>query len=138
MIKDKIKGIRAEDAREHILGYTCANDVTARDLQRLDGQWTRAKSFDTFCPLEAGGGGKPQSGEPEDSASLNRNLKQISSTDQMIFKPLHFVSLISHIMTLLPGDVILTGTPGGVGTMKRGDVVSVEIEGIGRLTNKVV
>ena len=119
------------------LGYTCANDVTARDLQKIDGQWTRAKSFNTFCPL----GPKIVSGIDSDNLNiklyLNGEIKQNSNTSQMIFKPLYLVKFISEIMTLLPGDVILTGTPPGVGPMDRGDEVVVEIEGIGRLTNKV-
>ena len=119
------------------LGYTCANDVTARDLQKIDGQWTRAKSFNTFCPL----GPKIVSGIDSDNLNiklyLNGEIKQNSNTSQIIFKPLYLVKFISEIMTLLPGDVILTGTPPGVGPMDRGDEVVVEIEGIGRLTNKV-
>lgn len=138
VIKDKIKNIPVEEAARHILGYTCANDVTARDLQRLDGQWTRAKSFDTFCPL----GPEIVSGIDPDNLDiklyLNDKIKQSSNTSQLVFKPLYLVSFISQIMTLLPGDVILTGTPPGVGPMQKGDVVIVEIEKIGRLTNEVV
>jgi 2-keto-4-pentenoate hydratase/2-oxohepta-3-ene-1,7-dioic acid hydratase in catechol pathway len=138
VIKDKLYKANAEQAKKGILGYTCANDVTARDLQNIDKQWTRAKSFDTFCPL----GPKVVSDiDPDDLAIklyLNGELKQNSRTSQMIFKPVHLVSWISQIMTIMPGDVIITGTPPGVGPMKKGDQVIVEIEGIGRLTNKVV
>lgn len=137
VIKDKIHIVSAEEAAHHILGYTCANDVTARDLQNIDGQWTRAKSFDTFCPL---GPRVVSDINPDDLAIktyLNGELKQNSRTSQMVYKPVHLVSFISQVMTLLPGDVILTGTPPGVGPMKKGDTVIVEIEGIGRLINKV-
>ncbi len=137
VIKDRIKNIRPEDALGHVLGFTCANDVTARDLQRLDGQWTRAKSFDTFCPL----GPEIVSGISPDNLDiklyLNGQLKQSSNTSNMIFKVDHLVAFISQIMTLEPEDVILTGTPPGVGAMRVGDEVAVEIKGIGRLINKV-
>lgn len=137
VIKDRIKNITREEARQHIFGYICANDVTARDLQRLDGQWGRAKSFDTFCVL----GEKVATGiEPDDLAIklyLNGQLKQNSRTSQMIFKVDQLVAFISSVMTLEAGDVILTGTPPGIGPMEIGDEVVVEIEGIGRLTNRV-
>jgi 2-keto-4-pentenoate hydratase/2-oxohepta-3-ene-1,7-dioic acid hydratase in catechol pathway len=137
VIKDRIKNISEEEAAEHILGYTCANDVTARDLQRLDGQWTRAKSFDTFCPL----GPEIVPGLSPDNLAiklfLNGEQKQASSTSNLIFKVDYLVAFISQVMTLLPEDVILTGTPAGIGPMRVGDEVAVEIEGIGRLVNKV-
>ena len=138
LIGKKGKDIKKEDASKYIKGYTCANDVTARDQQRADGQWTRAKSYDTFCPL----GPRIVKDIDPDNLSiklyLNGGVKQDSNTSNLIFKADEIVSFISGIMTLLPGDVILTGTPVGVGEMKRGDVVKVEIEGIGRLKNKVV
>ncbi|KAF0133565.1 MAG: 5-oxopent-3-ene-1 2 5-tricarboxylate decarboxylase [Candidatus Saganbacteria bacterium] len=138
VIKDKIKNVSELDAQKYILGYCCANDVTARDIQKADGQWTRAKSFDTFCPI----GPKIVSGiDPNNLAIklyLNDELKQSSNTSQMIFKPAYLVSFISNIMTLLPEDVIITGTPPGVGSIKKGDKIVVEIEGIGRLQNRVV
>jgi 2-keto-4-pentenoate hydratase/2-oxohepta-3-ene-1,7-dioic acid hydratase in catechol pathway len=137
VIKDRIKNIPPEEAFNHILGFTCANDVTARDLQRLDGQWTRAKSFDTFCPL----GPEIVSGINPDNLKirlfLNGEIKQSSNTSNMIFKVDFLISFISHIMTLEPEDVILTGTPPGVGPMGKGDRVMVEIEGIGKLENVV-
>lgn len=137
VIKDRIKNIPPEEAFNHILGFTCANDVTARDLQRLDGQWTRAKSFDTFCPL----GPEIVSGINPDNLNirlfLNAEIKQSSNTSNMIFKVDFLISFISQIMTLEPEDVILTGTPPGVGPMGRGDRVMVEIEGIGKLENVV-
>lgn len=137
VIGKKAKNIQENDAKEHILGYTCANDVTARDLQKKDGQWTRAKSFDTFCPLG------PVIVDDIDADNLNIRLflngqvKQDSRTSNMIFNVKRIVSYISCVMTLLPGDVILTGTPVGVGQLKKSDIVEVEIEGIGKLINKV-
>ena len=138
VIKDRIKNIKKEEALNHVLGFTCGNDVTARDLQRMDGQWTRAKSFDSFCPV---GPEVVKDIDPDNlniKLYLNGEVKQSSNTSKMIFKADHLVSFISQIMTLEPNDVILTGTPPGVGEMKVGDVVEVEIEGIGKLTNKVV
>lgn len=128
-----------EDIKKKKWGYTCANDVTARDLQRKDGQWTRAKSFDTFCPL----GPKMLDARLLDPSKLdikcylNGKIVQSSNTSNMIFKIPQLVEFISSIMPLFPGDVILTGTPPGVGPMQKGDEVVVEIEGIGRLTNRV-
>lgn len=137
VIKDRAKNISEQEAAKHILGYTCANDVTARDLQKLDGQWTRAKSFDTFCPL----GPEIVSNISPDNLTvklyLNGELKQSSNTSNLIFKIPFLISFISQVMTLLPEDVILTGTPAGIGPMKAGDEVRVEIEGIGALVNKV-
>ena len=130
--------VSEKDAAAFIEGYTCGNDVTARDLQRSDGQWTRAKSFDTFCPLGPRIAKDIDPNKLDIKLLLNGKVKQSSNTEQMIFKPAYLVSFISQVMTLLPGDVILTGTPPGVGPMMRGDEVVVEIEGIGRLTNKIV
>lgn len=126
-----------ESAASYILGYTCANDVTARDLQGRDGQWTRAKSFDTFLPL-----GPYIVSEIDPSGLtvrlyLNRELKQSSSTRHLVCSAYNLVSFVSEIMTLHPGDVILTGTPAGVGPLANGDKVEVEIEGVGSLFNTV-
>jgi 2-keto-4-pentenoate hydratase/2-oxohepta-3-ene-1,7-dioic acid hydratase in catechol pathway len=127
------------DAARHIFGYTCANDVTARDLQKKDGQWSRAKGFDTFCPV-----GPWIETEPGDLGSLalravvNGEVRQEGNTANMIFPPHLLVSYISNIMTLLPGDVILTGTPAGVGPIRAGDEVSVEIDRVGFLQNPVL
>ncbi len=124
-------------SKDCVLGYTCANDVTARDLQKLDGQWTRAKGFDTFCAL---GPEIIQLDDPDNlniRTLLNGEVKQSANTRNMIFKVAELISFISQIMTLEPEDVILTGTPPGVGPMQRGDQVIVEIEGIGRLVNNV-
>jgi 2-keto-4-pentenoate hydratase/2-oxohepta-3-ene-1,7-dioic acid hydratase in catechol pathway len=120
-----------------ILGYTVANDVTARDLQRQDGQWTRGKGFDTFCPI---GPWIETEFDPADAlirCSVNGQLRQMASTRDMIFPARQLVSFISSVMTLEPGDVILTGTPSGVGGMIDGDEVEIEIEGIGTLINPV-
>lgn len=137
IIKKKAKNISPEKAGEVILGYTCANDVTARDLQKKDGQWARAKSFDTFCPFGPFIVTGINPGNLKIELNLNGQLKQNSSTGQMIFKVAELVSFISQIMTLYPGDLILTGTPPGVGPLKKGDQVEVKIEKIGRLTNKI-
>jgi 2-keto-4-pentenoate hydratase/2-oxohepta-3-ene-1,7-dioic acid hydratase in catechol pathway len=137
VIKEKMKNVSKDGAWRFIAGYTCANDVTARDLQRIDGQWTRAKSFDTFCPL----GPRIVSDIDPNHLSIitrvNGIVKQNSNTINMIFGVFELVSFISEIMTLLPGDVIITGTPPGVGAIEVGDVVEVEIEGIGVLKNAV-
>jgi 2-keto-4-pentenoate hydratase/2-oxohepta-3-ene-1,7-dioic acid hydratase in catechol pathway len=137
VIKDRVKDLIPEEARGHILGYTCANDVTARDLQKKDGQWTRAKSFDTFCPI---GPWIETALEPDDlliESFLNGARRQSSRTSQFIFKADHLVSFISQIMTLYPGDLIITGTPAGIGPMERDDEIEVRIEGIGSLKNTV-
>jgi 2-keto-4-pentenoate hydratase/2-oxohepta-3-ene-1,7-dioic acid hydratase in catechol pathway len=129
--------VSPEEAPQLILGYSIANDVTARDLQRSDDQWTRAKGFDTFCPI---GPWIETEMDPTDllvKCSVNDQLRQMASTRDMIFTVREIIAYISSIMTLNPGDVILTGTPAGVGKLIPGDEVTVEIEGIGSLTNKV-
>jgi len=123
---------------EVIFGYTCANDVTARDLQTKDGQWTRAKGFDTFCPL---GPWIETSLDPADVqliTTVNGEVKQDSRTSLLIHDIARLVSYVTAVMTMLPGDVLLTGTPAGVGPLVAGDSVSVSVEGIGVLTNRVV
>jgi 2-keto-4-pentenoate hydratase/2-oxohepta-3-ene-1,7-dioic acid hydratase in catechol pathway len=130
--------VSAEDAQSHILGYLCGNDVTSRPLQKKDGQWTRAKGFDTFCPL---GPWVETDVDPTDlavEAYVNGERRQSGRTSDMIFGPYELVSFVSRVMTLLPGDVVLTGTPQGIGPMVRGDVVEIRIEGIGSLINRVV
>ena len=137
VISDRVSGITPAESRRHILGYTCANDVTARDLQRQDGQWTRAKGFDTFCPA---GPWIETDLDPDDlliETWLNGERRQSSRTSQFVFGVDHLVSFISQVMTLEPGDLIITGTPSGIGPMQRGDSVEVRIEGIGSLVNKV-
>jgi 2-keto-4-pentenoate hydratase/2-oxohepta-3-ene-1,7-dioic acid hydratase in catechol pathway len=123
---------------EVILGYTCANDVTARDLQKTDGQWGRAKGFDTFCPLGPWIDTEVDPSDLEVRAAVNGELRQDGRTSQMVRDVGELVSWISNVMTLLPGDVILTGTPAGVGPIVAGDSVSVSIGTIGTLTNRVV
>ncbi len=133
------RNVRAEDATSVILGYTIANDITARDLQRLDGQWTRGKGFDTFCPL---GPAIETEFDPLEGADIlcrvNGEIRQSGQTTDMVFGVAELVEYVTRIMTLLPGDVILTGTPSGVGPIVDGDVVEVEVGGIGVLTNPVV
>ena len=130
--------VPADRAAEVIFGYTCANDVTARDLQVRDGQWTRAKGFDTFCPL----GPWIETGvDPANLSlitSLNNEVKQRSTTSLLLHDVPALVAFVSQVMTLIPGDVLLTGTPAGVGPMDKGDEVSVTIEGIGTLSNPVM
>ena len=139
VIGDRTSNCTPQEADNKIWGYTIANDVTARDLQQKDNQWTRAKGFDTFCPL-----GPWIVRELNAAATLqtflNDNLVPVQSTsiERMVFSPNFLVAYISQIMTLLPGDVILTGTPAGVGALQIGDRIRVEIEGIGRLENTVV
>jgi len=137
VIRDRISHIPPEASRDHILGYTCANDVTARDLQKKDGQWTRAKSFDTFCPLGPWIETDLDPGDLLVESYLNGERRQSSRTSQFIFGVDHLVSFISQVMTLEPGDLIITGTPAGIGPMQAGDEVEVRIEGIGSLKNRV-
>jgi 2-keto-4-pentenoate hydratase/2-oxohepta-3-ene-1,7-dioic acid hydratase in catechol pathway len=138
VIGGRIRNVSEAEAPKHVLGFTCANDVTARDLQNRDGQWTRAKSFDTFCPVCPEIVGRLDPSALAIKLFLNGELKQSSSTANMIFNVFHLISFISGIMTLEPEDLILTGTPPGVGPMQKGDRVAVEIEGIGRLENTVI
>ncbi|MFP3968996.1 fumarylacetoacetate hydrolase family protein [Actinomadura fulvescens] len=130
--------VPAARAADVILGYTCANDVTARDLQKKDGQWTRAKGFDTFCPL---GPWIETDADPADlaiSTTVNGEVRQEARTSQLTHDIPMLVEYVSQVMTLLPGDVILTGTPAGVGPLEIGDEVTVTVEGVGALTNRVV
>ena len=139
VIGRRARSVPLEEADRFILGYTCFNDVTARDLQKKDGQWTRAKSFDTFGVV--GPWIETQPGDPNRLAvisRLNGQVKQQSNTDQLAFNCQFLVSWASRIMTLEPGDVIATGTPAGIGPMKPGDTVEVEVEGIGILRNPIV
>lgn len=138
VIKSVARNVAKEKAADYILGYTCFNDVTARDLQAKDKQWTRAKSFDTFAPM---GPCIETELDPSNLAletRLNGVVKQKTSTSELVFPVDELVSFISHVMTLLPGDVIATGTTSGVGPMQPGDIVEVTIEGIGTLRNYVV
>lgn len=128
---------RAGAARA-VFGYTCANDVTARDLQRADGQWTRAKSFDSFCPLGPWIETELDPADLEVRCEVNGQVRQAGRTSEMIFDVATLIAYVSHVMTLLPGDVLLTGTPAGVGPIGAGDTVTVRIDGIGALINPVV
>jgi 2-keto-4-pentenoate hydratase/2-oxohepta-3-ene-1,7-dioic acid hydratase in catechol pathway len=123
---------------EVIFGYTCANDVTARDLQAKDGQWARAKGFDTFCPLGPWIETDVDPADLELTTVVNGEIRQNSRTSLLLHDVPALVAYVSAVMTLLPGDVLLTGTPAGVGSVKDGDEVSVTVEGIGTLTNGVV
>ncbi|MDH4227960.1 MAG: fumarylacetoacetate hydrolase family protein [Deltaproteobacteria bacterium] len=133
------KDVEAGDARDYILGYTCINDVTARDLQGKDVQYTRAKGFDTFAPI--GPWIETELKDPMNvrvESYLNGEKRQDSSTSDMIFSVYELFSFVSKVMTLYPGDVIATGTPSGVGKMKPGNTIEIRVEGIGSLLNTVV
>jgi 2-keto-4-pentenoate hydratase/2-oxohepta-3-ene-1,7-dioic acid hydratase in catechol pathway len=137
VISKEAHKVKEKDAEKFIGGYTVFNDVTARDLQQKDGQWTRAKSFDTFAPIGPCIETELDPMNHEISLKLNSEIKQKSNTKNMIFDVYELVEFISNIMTLKPGDVIATGTPPGVGSMNVRDTVEVEIEGIGTLKNIV-
>jgi 2-keto-4-pentenoate hydratase/2-oxohepta-3-ene-1,7-dioic acid hydratase in catechol pathway len=131
------RDVRAEDAFRYILGYTCGNDVTLRDLQKKDDQWARAKGFDGSCPL---GPWIETDLDPNDvhlETRLNGEIRQSATTADMVFGVATIIEFVTEFMTLLPGDVILTGTPEGVGRLEPGDRVEVEIDGIGVLANPV-
>jgi 2-keto-4-pentenoate hydratase/2-oxohepta-3-ene-1,7-dioic acid hydratase in catechol pathway len=137
IIRQRGRWISPSEAAEYILGYTVGNDVTARDLQLSDGQWTRGKGFDTFCPL---GPWIDTELDPSDAlitCTVNGQLRQMASTRDMVFPVPRLLAFISSVMTLEPGDVIMTGTPAGVGPLLQGDEVKVEIGGIGALVNPV-
>jgi 2-keto-4-pentenoate hydratase/2-oxohepta-3-ene-1,7-dioic acid hydratase in catechol pathway len=137
VIGKQARHVKPEEALNYVFGYTCGNDVTARHLQKKDIQWSRAKSFDTFCPLG------PYIATGIDAADLGITLelngvkKQQSRTSQLSFSVEELIAFVSGVMTLEPGDVIMTGTPAGVGPLHKGDVVTVRIEGVGELTNTV-
>lgn len=131
------KDVPAERVHEVIFGYTLANDVTARDLQKIDGQWSRAKGFDTFCPLGPWIDTDFIPGKQRISATVDGQIKQDARLSDMIFDINRIVTYVSQVMTLLPGDVILTGTPAGIGPMPEKSTVTVAVEGLGELTNKV-
>jgi 2-keto-4-pentenoate hydratase/2-oxohepta-3-ene-1,7-dioic acid hydratase in catechol pathway len=130
--------VPAHRALEYVLGYTCGNDVTARDLQESDNQWTRAKGFDTFCPLGPWIVTDLDPTHVRIQCRVNGQLRQDGNTSQLAHGIPRLLEYISHVMTLLPGDVILTGTPAGISPLHPGDRVDIEIEGLGTLTNTVV
>jgi 2-keto-4-pentenoate hydratase/2-oxohepta-3-ene-1,7-dioic acid hydratase in catechol pathway len=131
------RNILAEQAQDYIFGYTVGNDVTARDLQRSDGQWTRAKSFDTFCPFGPWIDTDFDASDAVITSRVSGQPRQMASTRDMVFTVNQLIAFISSVMTLEPGDLIFTGTPAGVGPLKEGDEVTVEIEGLGKLSNPV-
>ncbi len=139
VISRPARHVKAEDASQYIFGYTAANDVTARDLQKKDGQWTRAKGFDTFCPL---GPAIETELDPLERLAVicrvNGEVRQAGFTSDMVFGVAEIIEYVTAFTTLLPGDVILTGTPSGVGKVEPGDLMEVEIDGIGTLANRVV
>ena len=131
------RDVPAGRADEVILGYTCANDVTARDLQHSDGQWTRAKSFDTFCPLGPWIETETDASKLGVRTVVNGTTRQEAPASDMVHSVTELVVFVSSVMTLLPGDVILTGTPGGVGGLAAGDTVEISVTGVGTLRNRV-
>jgi len=133
-----VRRLQPADAIQAVLGFTCANDVTARDLQRADGQWARAKGFDTFCPLGPWIETEADPGDLELVTKVNGEVRQQARTSQLEHGVADLLAFVSRVMTLLPGDVLLTGTPAGVGPLEPGDRVEVEVEGIGVLPNEVV
>jgi 2-keto-4-pentenoate hydratase/2-oxohepta-3-ene-1,7-dioic acid hydratase in catechol pathway len=139
VISQVARHVKAEDASTYIMGYTAANDVTARDLQFKDGQWARAKGFDTFCPL---GPAIETELDPLEKLAVicrvNGDVRQAGFTSDMVFGVAEILEFVTAVMTLLPGDVVLTGTPAGVSTVAPGDVMEIEIDGIGVLQNRVV
>ncbi|OSP00009.1 fumarylacetoacetate hydrolase family protein [Microbacterium sp. LEMMJ01] len=129
------KNVKAENALDHVLGYTIGNDVTARDLQRKDGQWSRAKGFDTFCPLGPAIETDFDPAQATIETRVNGEVRQHAPLTDMIHSVAAIIEYASAVFTLLPGDVIMTGTPAGVGTFEAGDTVEVEISGLGILRN---
>ena len=141
VIGRRCRAVAEDRAWENVLGITCGNDVTARDLQRADSQWTRGKGFDTFCPLGpwvVAGLGEEEIGHLDVSCTVNGDLRQRANASQMVFSPAFLIAFITQVMTLEPGDVVMTGTPSGVGPLHAGDQVEVYIDGVGTLRNQVV
>ena len=138
VIRRRAKDIKAENFADYILGYACLNDVTARDVQQHDGQWTRGKSMDGFCPIGPWVTDEVNPGALELETRLNGKVVQRGNTTQFLAKIPQLLEFITASMTLEPGDVVATGTPAGIGPMKPGDVVEVELEGIGILRNQIL
>lgn len=138
VIGKKAYRIGNNDPFDYVFGYTCLNDVTARDLQRKDGQFTRGKGFDTFCPIGPCIETDLDPTNAKVKSRLNGQLRQDGNSDDLIFPVAQLVKFISDVMTLYPGDIIATGTPSGVGEMKKGDVIEIEVGNIGVLKNSVV
>lgn len=137
VIGREAKNVRGAQWRDFVRGFTCANDVTARDLQKKDVQFTRAKGFDTFCPVGPCIEDDLDAGDVRLLTRVNGEVRQDGRTSQLMFPPAALIEYISAIMTLVPGDLILTGTPAGVGPLAAGDEVEVEVEGVGVLRNAV-
>lgn len=140
VIGQRCRNVSRADAWRHVLGVTCGNDVTARDLQRADSQWTRGKGFDTFCPLGPWvlvGLTEVDAAHLDVSCRVNGEVRQRGNTCEMVFPPSEIIAAITAVMTLEPGDVVMTGTPAGVGPLTAGDVVEVEVERVGTLGNHV-
>jgi 2-keto-4-pentenoate hydratase/2-oxohepta-3-ene-1,7-dioic acid hydratase in catechol pathway len=129
--------IQPDQADDYIFGYTIGNDVTARDLQRRDSQWTRGKGFDTFCPLGPWIETEFDASDALITCKVNSEMRQMASTRDMVFRIRHLISYASSVMTLEPGDCLMTGTPAGVGSLRAGDTVEITIEGLGALRNPV-
>ncbi len=138
VIKKMAWRVSKEDALDYVLGYTCFNDITARDLQRSDKQWTRAKSFDTFAAVGPCIETELDPGSTPVETYLNGELKQQGNTNDLIYSVIELINFVTHVMTLLPGDIIATGTPSGIGPMYPGDTVEIKIKPIGTLKNYVV
>jgi 2-keto-4-pentenoate hydratase/2-oxohepta-3-ene-1,7-dioic acid hydratase in catechol pathway len=138
VVGSRLSRATTDQAASAILGYTCANDVTARDLQRRDGQWTRAKGFDTFLPLGPAIATDLDTDDLEITCRVDGDLRQHASTADLVFDVPTLLAYISRVMTLLPTDVVLTGTPAGVGPLRPGETVEVAVAGIGALVNPVV
>lgn len=138
VIRRRAKDVKAEDFADYILGYTCLNDVTARDVQQHDGQWTRGKSMDGFCPVGPWVTDEVEPGGLALETRLNGRVVQRGNTGQFLTEVPELLEFITASMTLEPGDVVATGTPAGIGPMRPGDVVEVEIEGIGVLRSSIV
>lgn len=132
---ERAKDVPAERWRDVVLGFTCANDVTARDLQKEDGQWTRAKSFDGFCPLGPHVETDLDVTDLAVECRVNGERRQAGRTSDLLFGVPALIEHVTRVMTILPGDVLLTGTPAGIGPLQEGDVVEVRVEGIGVLAN---
>jgi len=134
------RNVELDEAWQHVVGVTCGNDVTARDLQARDDQWTRAKGFDTFCPLGpwlVTGLDERDVADLEIACLVNGEVRQRATASDMVFSPAELIAYVSRIMTLEPGDVVMTGTPEGVGPLAPGDVVEIQVEGVGTLRNPV-
>jgi 2-keto-4-pentenoate hydratase/2-oxohepta-3-ene-1,7-dioic acid hydratase in catechol pathway len=137
VMKKKASHVSPQEALDYVLGYTCFNDVTARDLQNLDGQWTRCKGFDTFAPFGPCIETELDPANAPIETYLNGELRQKGNTSDLIFPVNEIISFVSQVMTLLPGDIIATGTPGGIGPMHPGDTIEIKIAPIGILKNYV-